>query len=184
LQQLGYTVDTSVIAYTDWTSDGGPSFADFGNQPFQLAPPLFPHDPAHPPLWEVPCTVGFSRRPFSFWAKWHRRLAADRFRLLHPIGILWRTGILRKNVLSPEGTEVADQIQLLKVLGQKTDVVLNVTLHSPSIEAGHTPFVRTESELESFLDRLRETLRFAMTELKAQPMTFREFAASHTEVPA
>jgi hypothetical protein len=184
LQRLGYTVDTSVIAYTDWTSHGGPSFADFGNRPFPLAPPLFPHDPAHPPLWEVPCTVGFSRRPYPFWAKWHRRLSGERLRTFHPIGILWRTGVLRKNVLSPEGTELDDQIQLLKVLGQETDMVLNVTLHSPSITPGHTPFVRTEAELEMFIERLRETLHFAMSELKAQPMTFREFATKHTESPA
>lgn len=184
LQQLGYTVDTSVIAYTDWTSDGGPSFADFGNQPFPLAPPLFPQDPAHPPVWEVPCTVGYSRRPYSFWSKVHRKLAADKFRMLHPIGILWRTGILRKNVLSPEGTELADQIQLLKVLGQETDVVLNVTLHSPSIVPGHTPFVRTDSERDKFFHRLRETLHFAMSELKAKPLTFREFAALQSEKTA
>ena len=183
LQQLGYTIDTSVIAYTDWTYDGGPSFAEFGNEPFPFAPPLFPQAPHHAPLWEVPCTVGFSRRPFGFWAKWHRRLAADTFRVFHPIGILWKTGILRKNVLSPEGTELADQIQLLKVLGQEPDVVLNVTLHSPSIVPGHTPFVRTERDLERFLERLRETLRFAMEELHAQPMTFREFAAARTEPP-
>lgn len=184
LQKLGYTADTSVLAYTDWTYDEGPNFADFDNRPFQLTAPLFPQDAGYSPIWEIPCTVGFSRQPFRFWSKVHRALSADKFHFFHPIGILWRTGVMRKNVLSPEGTELSDQIQLLKMLGQQTDVVLNVTLHSPSVEPGHTPFVRTKAELTLFLERLGETLRYAIEELKAVPMTFREFASSHQEPAA
>lgn len=177
LQSLGYRVDTSVIAYMDLTADGGPDFSYFGNKPVALAPPLFPYDPEHPPLVEVPCTVGFSRRPFSWWAGVHRKLAADRLRPLHPVGILWHLRIMRKIVLTPEGTELSDQIRLLKVLGREPDAVLNLTLHSPSIQPGNTPFVRSDADLQAFLDRLRSTLEFALGRLGARPLTFRQFAA-------
>jgi len=176
LQQLGYTVDTSVIAYMDLSADGGPDFSGFDNSPFLLKPPLFLQEPGRPPLLEVPCTVGFTRRPFSFWSKVHRKLAVDRLHKFHPIGILWHTRILRKIVLTPEGTQLADQRRLLRPLAAEPDVVLNVTLHSPSIEAGNTPFVQTERQRDAFFDRLRGTLEHALGELRATPLTFREFA--------
>jgi hypothetical protein len=180
LESLGYTVDTSVIAYMDFTADEGPSFADFGSDPYWLIPPAS----GRQPLLEVPCTVGFTRRPFSWWSRVHRFLAADRFHTLHPIGIMWHLGIMRKVVLSPEGTEVGDQIRLLKLLGRNPDVVLNVTLHSPSVEPGRTPFVRTADDVESFFARLRATLQFALKNVGARPLTFREFAASYARTAA
>jgi hypothetical protein len=128
---------------------------------------------------EVPCTVGFTRRGAGFWSPVHRTLSHDRFRKFHPIGILWRLGIIRKVTLSPEGNQLGDQLALLRVLGRQSSVVLNVTLHSPSIEPGRTPFVQTAADRDTFLHTLRETLRFAREELGARAMTFREFAASY-----
>lgn len=186
LSELGYTVDTSVISTMDLTADGGPSFTGFGNAPFRIEPPLVPGGDADRRLLEVPCTVGFSRRPFAFWDAVHRVLSHDRYHCLHPIGILWHLRIMRKIVLTPEGTDVADQIRLLRVLGRERDAMLNVTLHSPSIQPGNTPFVRTAGDRDRFLDRLRTTLRFAIEQLGAQPTSFRQFAENfqHTKQPA
>ena len=178
LQSLGYTVDTSVIAYMDFTADGGPDYLDYGNSPFRLTPPLVPSANGHTPLLEIPCTVGFSRRPFDRYSRLHHRLAHDRFRPLRPIGLLWHSRLLRKIVLTPEGTHVDDQLRLLRTMAKEPDVVLNVTLHSPSIQPGNTPYVRSEDELKEFLSRLRDTLRFAVRELGARCMTMKEYADS------
>jgi hypothetical protein len=40
------------------------------------------------------------------------------------------------------------------------------------------PYVRDEAELDDFLSRLRETLRFAVRELGARCMTMKEYADS------
>ncbi|MCH8923958.1 MAG: hypothetical protein IIA67_12520 [Planctomycetes bacterium] len=178
LQSLGYTVDTSVIAYMDLTADEGPDYLGFGNEPFRLTPPLAPPSNGHLPLLEIPCSVGFTRRPFTRWSRMHHRLSHDRLRLLRPIGVLWHTHLLRKIVLTPEGTHVDDQLRLLRTMAKQPDVVLNVTLHSPSIQPGNTPYVRSEDELKQFLSRLGDTLRFAVRQLGARCMTLNEYADS------
>lgn len=178
LQSLGYTVDTSVIAYMDLRADEGPNYLGFGNEPFRLTPPLVPASNGHVPLLEVPCSVGFTRRPFDRWSRTHHRLSHDRFRRYRPIGLLWHSHLLRKIVLTPEGTHVKDQLRLLRTMAKAPDVVLNVTLHSPSIQPGNTPYVRNEDELEQFLSRLRDTLRFAVRQLGARCMTMSEYADS------
>ncbi|MCH7751940.1 MAG: hypothetical protein IH898_07285, partial [Planctomycetes bacterium] len=87
-----------------------------------------------------------TRRPFDRWSRTHHRLSQERFRFLRPIGLLWHFHLLRKIVLTPEGTDVDDQLRLLRVMANEPDVVLNVTLHSPSIQPGNTPYVRSEDD--------------------------------------
>jgi hypothetical protein len=176
MAELGYRVDTSVIAYMDFSDEDGPDFSTFGITPFRLESPLVPDMNGHRPLVEIPCTVGFTRRPFGRWSRVHKFLSNPKLRPLRPIGIMWHLGVLRKIVLTPEGTELDDQLRLLKVLGRDEDAVLNVTLHSPSIEPGRTPYVRTDAELTSFLERLRGTLQYAISDLNARCLTMTEYA--------
>ena len=175
LQSQGYTADTSVISFTDLSADRGPCFADFDNYPFALTPPLVPETNGEAPLLEIPVTVGFSRRPFRWWSRVHRFLSQERFRRLRPVGIMWHLQILRKAMLTPEGTALRDLTRLLEAIGKDTEVVLNVTLHSPSIAPGNTPYVRTPEDLEQFLTRLRTTLEYAVHRLGARSMTLSEF---------
>jgi len=55
-----------------------------------------------------------------------------------------------------------------------------VIFHSSEARAGCSPYTRTERELDAFLDRLDRFLAFAVGELGATPMTFREFRAEYT----
>jgi hypothetical protein len=166
LAELGYQVDTSVLANCSFKHEGGPDFSAFGTEPFRLGP-----------LLEVPCTAGFNRGAQLEWAAVHRALSGRPWRLLRPIGVLWRLGLLRKIVLTPEGYELPDLIALMRVLVDRNpDAVLNVTLHSPSCDPGHTPYVRNGADLKAFLAALRGTLEFAVRQLGARPMTLSEFA--------
>lgn len=106
----------------------------------------------------------------------HDRLSRGRLRKLRPIGVMWHLGIVRKTVLTPEGTETGDLIRLLRVLGRDQDAVLTVSFHSPSVVPGNTPYVRTTNELRAFFDRLRSMLSFALDQLGARSMTLSEFA--------
>jgi hypothetical protein len=175
LASAGYTVDTSVIAYID-SSDGlGPSFADVGNQPFWIQTPPTGNGNGADRLLEIPCTVGFTRRPFGTWARLHRRLATGLGRRLRAVGILWRLGVVRKIVFSPEGYAAGDLERLARTMAGERDVVLNLTLHSPSIEPGNTPYVRTAADLEMFLKTLRSVLEFCIRSLGARCLTLREY---------
>jgi hypothetical protein len=175
LVALGYTVDTSVIAYMD-SSDGlGPSFARVGNQPFWIPESATANGNGAGRLLEVPCTVGFTRRPFATLAGIHRRLATGLGRRLRAVGILWRLGILRKIVFSPEGYAARDLKRLARTMARDRDVVLNLTLHSPSVQPGNTPYVRTSADLDVFFANLRSVLEFCVRSLGARCLTLREY---------
>lgn len=171
LVRLGYTVDTSMIAYTDFSDDGGPSFANIGCRPFWL-------DDGKK-LLEVPCSVGFTRRPFDRWAAVHRRLSNPRWRRLHPIGILDRLGLMSKVVLSPELASQSKLIAVAQAMSrEEPPVVYNLTLHSPSVAAGNTPTVQTLEQLEAFYGALEALFRLLVVEWGVRPVTLREYRES------
>ena len=171
LRRLGYTADTSMLAYTDMTFEDGPDFSVQDNQPFWI------ESSSSTPLLEVPCSVGFTRRPFRRWSRIHNALAtssiASRLRV---IGMLWHSRIVRRSVLTPEGTAAADVISVMKTMVRDNPEVINITLHSSTVVPGNTQYVRNSGELEQFLDRLRSILEYAIIELAATPMTISEFA--------
>jgi hypothetical protein len=175
LAELGYRVDSSIMAYANLTEDGGPSWEAYGPEPFWLE---LPNNSAGEALLEIPCTSGFVRRPFWFWAKVRRLVGRKPWCWLRLGGLLWHLGLLRRVMLTPEGPALADLRNLLRALSRGPAPVLNVTLHSPSIEPGHTPYVRSEEELEQFLALLTQILEIALGELGAQCMTLGEYNES------
>ena len=176
LSKLGYTADNSVIAYMDFSSYHGPDYSRVSHEPYWLIPPDNSANGDGHGLLEIPCTVGFTRRPFQKWSRVHHTFANTRLNALRLIGVMWHLGILRKTPLTPEGTEVTDLLRLVDVMASENDVILNVTLHSPSIAPGHTPYVRSEQELDEFLSRLKNVLQHAIKRYDARCLTLREFA--------
>ncbi|HJT77822.1 MAG TPA: hypothetical protein VJ739_11535, partial [Gemmataceae bacterium] len=83
--------------------------------------------------------------------------------------------------LTPEGYGLPDLVRLLRALAREPWPVLNLSFHSPSAEPGHTPYVRSEAELEGFLSVLGGALEFAVERLGARCLTLSEF---HAEFPA
>ncbi len=176
LQELGYSTDSSIMAYGNFTEDGGPSWERYGTEPFLLTPPLVQVGNCQS-LLEIPCTSGFIRRPFRWWA-WVRRVVRKKpWSSLRLGGILWHLGLLRRVLLTPEGPQWPDLLRLMRALAKDPAPVLNLTLHSPSVEPGHTPYVRSEEELEEFFDLLRCMLEFAVGTLGVQCMTLSEYNA-------
>jgi hypothetical protein len=87
-------------------------------------------------------------------------------------------------VLSPELSRAADLKRLMQVMAHDENAVFNLTLHSPSLEAGHTPFVRTPSDLDQLYDSLDEAFDFATNRLSAQPFTLSEYRNHFLETAA
>jgi hypothetical protein len=168
LSSLGYTVDTSVMPFCNFTDDGGPDYRTARWQPYWI-------DGSKDSLLEVPCTSGFNRWPFESYNKFFQRTGRAPLRTFRLRGILDRLGVLKHIVLSPELAGESDCVTLMRRIAAHPPAVLNVTLHSPSVMPGCTPFVRTEEDVARFRRQLTTMFRVATQELRATPMTMSEF---------
>lgn len=173
LGSLGYNTDTSVMPFCNFSSDGGPDYRSAAWKPYWLRT----NGQAKREFLEVPCTAGFNRWPFELYNSVFQRTAEPPSKWFRLRGILDRMSILRHIVLSPELASEADCLNLMRLIAAHPPAVLNITLHSPSVMPGCTPFVRTEQDLQRFRSQLSRMFQTAVHELRALPMTFREFHA-------
>ena len=82
-----------------------------------------------------------------------------------------RLGLLNKVRLTPEGFLAGELIDLMKALYRDGLRVFNLAFHSPSVEPGNTPYVKTPKELEAFLACLRKVFDFFFGDLGGQATT-------------
>lgn len=147
LEDCGYAVDSSVTPLLDWRrwSDG----QDFSRAPLRMYRPSYDNlSAASPrgPVVEVPLSVGFTRRPFARWARWHERMRRIGIGPFSLAGLAYRSRFLRKVQLSFETDTVRDMLLLSRELVEEGLPFLHVTWHSPSMVPGLSPFVRTSAD--------------------------------------
>ena len=147
LAKLGYQVDASIVPHTSFSADGGPDFRSYTNTPFWFGP-------VDKPLLELPVTTGYCGFMRNAGYALYEALQKPWAKTLRLGGIAARTGALERIRLTPEGCNVQDLMRLMKTLVQDGTRVLTLTYHSPSLVPGHTPYVRTAIELESFLQTI------------------------------
>jgi glycosyltransferase involved in cell wall biosynthesis len=161
---LGYRVDSSVRPLFDMRADGGPDYRHAPTQPFWFGPDRS--------LLELQQTVGMIGAAARLGRGAYPGMAGPAGRALHVPGILARTGLLNRVTLTPEGTKLAEAKQLTRILhardGQRVFVL---TYHSPSLQPGNTPYVRTDRDLEEFLAWMDGYFDFFMRELGGVPGT-------------
>ncbi len=156
LIQSGIFVDSSVTPLLSWESNGGPSFIGAPSRLYRLdgqGDIRVPVDTGA--LVEVPLTVGFTRFSPSSWARIAESLAAPGARSVHALGIASHLGFLRRVVLSPETHSVGDMLRVSRRFIDAGAPFLHLFFHSNSLQAGLTPFVRTEGDLDHLYDSLR-----------------------------
>jgi phosphatidylinositol alpha-1,6-mannosyltransferase len=166
LEDSGFEIDTSLIPRTSYAESGGPEFSGYDYHPFWFG--------QHRRLLELPVTralTGMLARR-SPWL--HQRAERRPWRTLHAGGLLARAGLIERITLSPEGSDLAAMCRLTRVLLARGTRVLTLSYHSPSLEPGHTPYVRNESDLAIFLDRLSGFLSFFRDEIGGEFLTIRE----------
>jgi hypothetical protein len=78
------------------------------------------------------------------------------------VGLLDRTGVLRKRVLSPETSSGAEMVALARAEVARGSRHLHATFHSTTLLPGATPFVRSQSDRTSFIAALDEFLEFCV----------------------
>lgn len=162
LVDLGFDVDLSVCPFMDYSHEGGPDFSHSSFHPYWVQ---------RPALLEIPLTVGFSGA-LRRWGDSVHRVASSRLgAACRSVGILARTGLLNKVWLSPEGFLSSEHIALTKALFADGLRVFSFAFHSPSVVPGHTPYVRSQDDLDTFLSRCERFFDFFMGTLGGRPST-------------
>jgi len=158
-----FEIDLSVSPAYDYRHDGGPDFSDCSAHPYWFGP--------ESRLLEIPCTGGFVGFLSGGAPRLHRLAANPSLRWTRLPGILSRLGALDRLRLSPEGFGPRDHRRLTRALLDRGVRVLTFSFHSPSLEPGCTPYVRSEAGLTAFLDSCRRYFDFFLGELGGVSMT-------------
>ena len=153
LARLGYTVDSSVVPYTDFSGAGGPNFQDLTGQPFTTAEGIV----------EIPLTAGFAGRLAPRGRTMFPRLRRTPYRQLRLPGIAARLRLLERLRLSPEGHALGDMVRLTEAALARGERLFMLALHSSSLLPGATSYVPTLAEREAFLRRLDAYLSYFAT---------------------
>jgi hypothetical protein len=161
LQQLEYDIDVSINPLMDYSAEGGPDFETFDARPFTFG--------TSRRMLEVPCTHGFAGFARRAGLTLHHIAQSPLLQKVRFNGVLTRSGALNKIMLSPETSTLAEMQALTHALLADQVRTFTMTLHSPSVEPGHTPYVRTAADLRAFMNRIEAFLDFFVTTLDGRP---------------
>jgi hypothetical protein len=89
-----------------------------------------------------------------------------------------RLGVVNRIMLSPEGSSLDEMKALTTSLLRRGARTFSMTLHSPSVEPGCTPYVRTQSDLRGFLERISAYCEFFLGDVGGVASTPEEFRLS------
>lgn len=137
LEEAGYRADVSVRALFDYGDEGGPDFSRIRPLPYRIG------DGA---LVELPLSAAYVGRLRAKGRGLYQ--AADR--LPRGRGLLSRLGLLDRVPLTPEDVPLAEALAAARALIDDGVRWFSLSFHSPSVEPGHTPYVRTAEDLRTF----------------------------------
>ena len=146
LKNNGIAIDTSVRPRYDYSDGNGPNFARHPLHPYWL-------DREHT-LLELPLTTvyrGLLRRAGD---RVYPRLG----NLPTIRGAFAKSGLLERIALTPEGISAREALRGIDIALDEGLPILVFSFHSPSLEPGHTPYVRCEEDLAGFYDWWRRIL--------------------------
>ena len=135
LEAAGYWLSTSARARYDYRRDGGPDYRGVGNAAWRVGD-----------LIELPLTTVFTGRLRRLGAGLHAAAGA----MPRGRGLLARAGLLHRVALTPEDMPIADALEAVEVAAGEGLRLLTFSFHSPSLEPGHTPYVRDAADLRVF----------------------------------
>lgn len=138
LKDHGIAIDTSVRARFDYSSEGGGNFRDLPIRPWWVDRPGG--------LMELPLTTVY----WGGLARAGHWLYPRLWRVPSLRGALARFGLLERIPLTPEGVNEVEARRGIKAAVREGLPVLVFSFHSPSLQPGHTPYVRSEEDLDAF----------------------------------
>lgn len=163
LEALGYEIDTSVLPWTDLSSHEGPDFSACGTKPYWFG--------TSKPICEIPMSIEFAgllgRARRSLYDRLNNKIGQN----LHMPGLFARLGLMDRITLTPEGITWQEHRRLANAMLKRGCKTFSFTYHSPSLVPGNTPYVSTEAELQTFLDKFERFFDFFFGELKGTAAT-------------
>ncbi|HVZ07704.1 glycosyltransferase [Rhodopila sp.] len=165
LSHFGYQADCSVIPYWDFGGQGGPDFWDMTSRPFWID--------AERTLLELPVSATLVGRITDIPHRLKAALFGRKSEWTGLPSILARLGLLERIKLTPEGITIEEAKRLARVMVSDGHKVFVLTYHTPSLEPGNTPYVKTRQDLEIFLRWLDEFYAFFTSELGGALTTWR-----------
>lgn len=160
LAQLGFAVDFSILPGTDLTGRGGPDFRYADASPYRAAVEG---------VLSVPMTRGQVGLLPTLPPRLHAALELPAMRRLRIPGLLSNTGLANTVTLTPEGVTAEEQCNLVRSFVGRGYRTFTLHYHSPSLVSGNTPYVRSDADLQEFLNRIRAVCRFFFEELGGLP---------------
>ncbi len=161
LKECGIAIDSSVRTKFDYSAGAGPNFRRH---------PLTPYwADDEKSLLELPLTT-------VFWGMLRKQgdwIHPTLMRIPAALGVMSRLGLLERIPLTPEGITIEEAICGIDIALDDGLPLLVLSFHSPSLQPGHTPYVRDERDLDRLYDWWRRI--FAYLELrKVAPTTVAE----------
>lgn len=156
LAALGYTVDSSITARTDWRDCLGPDFSRVTPVPYRFDPPDIYTPKPDGLMLEVPGTVSYLQRHDGLCHAMYEGIRRTPLRYLRLIGVLDRLRLVNRVPLTPELSSSSEMVALVERMQQQGHALMTMWFHSSTLMPGLTPYVRSEQEAERFLDKLRE----------------------------
>jgi hypothetical protein len=174
LERAGFLTESSVAPLFSERHKGGP---DFVGAP--LGPYFLSYDDATRPgssqVVELPLSAALHRRlPPAL-----ERAYAHAPRPYLTKRVLRKLGLARMMWLRPSYSSLEDMKALARRVKAGGTPILNLLFHSSEAIVGGSPYNRTTSELAEFFARLERFFEYAIGDLGAVPVTFREFHARY-----
>lgn len=166
LRHFGYEADTSVVPLWNFADQGGPDFRRFESRPY-----WFDRDRT---LLELPLSAAVVGRAAGFRPSLTSHVFGRTGQMLHVPSVVSRLGLLERIKLTPEGIRIDEAKRLVRYMKDSGHKVFVLTYHSPSLEPGNTPYVRTQEDLAAFLRWLDEFFDFFTTEIGGKCVSWRD----------
>jgi len=176
LIDLGYEIDSSVIAYSDFSNQGGPNFMSAPETPYRVDGGDLCMPDSRGRLWEAPVSVGYQRFDFRRASRLQQLAGHRLLKPLHVAGLLDRTGIVRRIKFSPEQATASNMRRLVDRYRARGAPCMVMMLHSSSLAPGFSPYVPTRERLDQMLDDLDHTFRYCVEQKGMTSMTMTQFA--------
>lgn len=138
VRDLGFRLDTSIRSRFNYARQHGPDFTRMPVKPWRAGPERA--------LVELPLSTA--------WTGPLRGMGD----ILQPVverggvgaGLLARSGLLQRVPLTPEGVSAREAMAAIDALLADGLPLLMFSFHSPTLEPGHTPYVRDDADLQDF----------------------------------
>lgn len=140
LAELGFRCDTSVRSGFDYRAGHGPDYRAAPLHPWWL-------ETAAGPLLEAPVTTVFGGLLGASGRRLYHRAAREG---THVRAVLARLGLVERIALTPEGIPAERACKAIDIALAAQLPLLNFSFHSPSLQPGNTPYVRTGADLDLF----------------------------------